>query len=163
MFSLRFPVAPRPLPEFTREASFEWLPKLSCRHNDLAAMMGFMGNKIGEKVHHIIREVQPRGPGRQRASLFDTRSKQSQHRVAALLHGDQHFLFCRTRIETSKFLRGFFFFDRVDPHLSCIMEVRHKHTDCFSRIPRDLFIPEFWINHLNQINGDLVSSLPAVE
>src|SRR5206468_4018866 len=63
---------------------------LSRKQDDLSAMMSLVRDEVGEKMHDIQGQVQPRHPRRwDSASLTDTKFKQLENPVSASLECGQ--------------------------------------------------------------------------
>jgi len=85
----RFTAPGRPLPEAPRHADREAVAELARRHHDLAPVMSFVGDEIGQHVLDVEREITPRVGFRRRhvATVTVAQLQERRDAATALLQG----------------------------------------------------------------------------
>src|SRR5438034_10586574 len=103
---------------------------LSRKQDDLSAMMSLVRDEVGEKMHDIQGQVQPRHPRRwDSASLTDTKLKQLENPVTASLECGQQLSprYC-VSVDPLRYTDPVSSPQHLDPHAAAIVKVAGDHS-----------------------------------
>ena len=141
------------------------MPELAGGHDDLAAVMAFMRNEVGEKVTHVELKITPAVRLRIRNAAIPLAAKPQQPGdggAAALQRRDQLPGLDLVAIDTCRRQDPMLPAERLDPHASGVVEVAGEHADGTPRSSRNRRRPKFAGQILDEKDRDSVVGFPGV-
>jgi hypothetical protein len=142
------------------------MAQLAGEHDNLSAVMGFVGDEIGENVANVEGKVAPhisrcRGNG---STVSAAEFQETQNADAATLQSwNKIFRSYFVAIDTARDCDAVFFAERLDPHTPGIVEVTGKHPDGATWGSGDRGLPEFRGQMLDQKDSDAIIGFPRVK
>src|SRR5580704_17149423 len=142
------------------------MPKLASEHDNLSAVMAFVGDEIAQNVGNVEREVARDVRLRigNRASVVAAEFEQAEDALATQLQ-------CRNEVVRRHFEPvdatwhgdAMFFAEGLDPHTAGVVNMSGNHPDGAARRSGYGGVPEFGRQMLDEKNGDPIVGLPRIE